>query len=336
MKIILSILLLIPLSFYSQSKQDNFYQIDNKVESIGVANTDTLAKQLAALGNTDKEKVRAIFRWITENIEYNVRPIGRKKNAPALFYEEPDDSAAALPPLNERVARKVLYKGVAFCEGYSRLFKALCDHAGIKAEIIYGYARTNSNRRFGVNHTWNAVYLDSAWHLLDVTWASGVVTFANEYIRQYNDFYFLTPPDQFIRDHYPEDPQWTLLDNPPVYREYNQSPFRYAGYVKAGINNHFPSRGVIDAALGDTIVIELKARREIRNFLVSGSPVFDSTQFTLLPPNVNSEKLSFKYNITAATGEWLYVFCNDELAMRYKLNIKRNIAAHDPTDLFKQ
>jgi len=335
-KIILFILLFIPFSFYSQSKQDNFYQIDNEVGSIPVSNTETLAKQLAALGTTDREKVRAIFRWIAENIEYNVRPIGRKKNTPALFYEEPDDSAKALPPLNERVAAKVLYKGVAFCEGYSRLFKTLCDHAGIKAEIIYGYARTNNNRRFGVNHTWNAVYIDSTWHLLDVTWASGFVTFANEYIRQYNDFYFLTPPERFIYDHYPEDPQWTLLDNPPVYREYNQSPFRYSGYTKAGINNYFPSRGVIDAAAGDTIVIELTARKEVRNFFVSESPVFDSLQATLLAPNANHEKFSFRYNITAATGEWLYVFCNDELAMRYKLNINKNTAADNRIGFLKQ
>lgn len=238
--------------------------------------------------------------------------------------------------MNERVAAKVLYKGVAFCEGYARLFKTLCDHAGIKAEIIYGYARTNNNKRFGVNHAWNAVYLDSAWHVLDVTWASGIVTFTNEYIRQYNDYYFLTPPEQFIRDHYPEDPQWSLLEYPPVYREYNQSPFRYSGYVKAGISNHLPAKGVIDVAIGDSILIELRSKREIKTFFVSASPVFDSTQVTTLTPNAGSEKLSVKYNITAATGEWLYVFCNDELAMRYKLNIKRNTAKNDLTDFIKQ
>jgi len=322
-KMIFCILLFLPLSFYSQSKPDNFYLVDSKVGSVPVTNTATLADQLAALGNTDKEKVRAIFRWITGNINYNVRPVGRKKNTPVLFYEEPDDSSGSLPPLNERVAAKVLFKGVAFCEGYSRLFKVLCDRAGIKAEMIYGYARTHNNKRFGVNHTWNAVYIDSAWHLLDVTWASGIVTFANEYIRQFNDFYFLTPPELFIRDHYPEDPQWTLLANPPVYREYSQSPFRYSGYTKAGINNHFPSKGVIDAAVGDTILIELKARKGISNFFVSQSPFFDSARVTTITPHVNGDKLSFKYNITSPDGEWLYVFCNEELALRYKLNVRR-------------
>lgn len=336
MKIVLIIFLFIPVCFYSQQRQDNFYDIDNKVESISSANTDSLAKQLAALGNTDREKVRAIFRWITQNIDYNVRPIGRSKKTPVLFYEEPDDSTAPLPPLNERVARKVLYKGVALCEGYSRLFKTLCDHAGIKSEIIYGYARTNTSRRFGVNHAWNAVSIDGTWYLLDVTWASGVVSFANEYIRQFNNFYFLTPPEEFIRDHYPEDPQWTLLSNPPVYREYSQSPFRYSGYLKAGISNHYPAKGVIDVAVGDSIYIGIKSRREVRNYFVSASPVLDTTKVITLRLDTSGEKSSFKYYVTPASGEWLYVFCNDELAMRYKLNIKSNIALNNPTGFLRQ
>jgi len=335
-KTFLFILIFLPLRFYSQVGQTDFYTIDSKVESIPALKADTLAKQLASLGNTDREKVRAIFRWITEHIDYNVMPFGRSKKITSQFYKEPDDSAVALPPLNERVAEKVLNTKVAFCEGYSRLFKTLCDHAGIKAEIIYGYARTNTNRRFGVNHVWNAVYIDSAWQLLDVTWASGVVSYANEYIKQYNDFYFLTSPAEFIRDHYPEDPQWTLLKDPPVYCEYGQSPFRYPGFIKAGVSSYFPAKGVIDAAIGDTITIELKTRREITNFFVSESPVFNGTQATLFSRNLSGEKLSFKYNITAATGKWLYVFCNDEPALRYNLNINKNTAADDRIVFFKQ
>ena len=325
MKFFLAILFFVSLRFYSQG-QTNFYSIDSKVGSIPVAKADTLAKQLASLGKTDREKVRAIFRWITEHIDYNVMPFGHRKKIPRQFYKEPDDSNAALPPLNERIAAKVLNTGVAFCDGYSRLFKTLCDHAGIKAEVIYGYARTNNNRRFAVNHSWNSVYIDSTWYLLDVTWASGVVSYGNEYIRQYNDFYFLTQPDEFIRDHYPEDLQWTLLNDPPVYREFGQSPFRYSGYIKAGVNSHFPAKGVIDVAVGDTVLIELKARKEISNFFVSASPVPDTAQLTKFSPaNTSGEKLVLTYNITTATGEWLYVFCNEELALRYKLNVKKEV-----------
>ena len=337
MKTIYTIFLFIPLCFNAQQKHTNFYYIDSKVESIPFAKADTLAKQLAALGKTELEKVRAIFRWITEHIDYNVRVYNRKKTTYSLFYEEPDDSTAALPSLDERVAAKVLNKRIAFCDGYARLFKTLCDHAGIKAEIIHGYGRTGNTRRFAVNHTWNAVYIDSTWHLLDVTWASGFISYGNEYVRHYNDSYFLTPPGEFVKDHYPEDNQWTLMTDPPLYREFNQSPFRHTGFMKAGINSFFPAKGILDVALGDTITIELKARSEIRNFFVSESPVFDTAQVMIVPSlSKADEKISFKYNITPATGEWLYVFCNDELALRYKLNIKRSTAASDLTGFLKQ
>ena len=334
MKILFCIFLFLPLCFHAQLKQDNFYKIDNSVASVPFAKADTLAKQLAALGNTDREKVRAIFRWIAEHIDYNVRIFNRGKSTGPLFYEEPDDSNAALPPLNERVAAKVLYKKVAFCDGYARLFKTLCDHAGIQSEIIFGYARTNMNKKFGVNHTWNAVYIDSAWHLLDVTWASGFVSYSNQFVRQFNDVYFLTPPAQFIRDHYPEDLRWTLLSDPPDYREFAQSPFRYSGFLKAGVTNHFPAKGVIDATVGDTVLIELKTKRELTNFYVSSSPVFDTTQLAI-KPNLDNDKFSFRYTITPDVGEWLYVFCNEELTLRYRLNVKKPVAITTSPNLDK-
>jgi len=138
MKTFILILLLIPFFGSSQLRTNNFYDIDRKATSIPVSKTDTLAKQLAALGKNDLEKVRAIFRWITEHIDYNMIVYNRNKNITPNFYEEPDDSNAVLPPLNERVAAKVLYRKVAFCDGYSRLFKTLCDHAGLRSEIILG------------------------------------------------------------------------------------------------------------------------------------------------------------------------------------------------------
>ena len=81
--------------------------------------------------------------------------------------------------LDERVARIVLKRKQTVCAGYARLFKTLCDFAGIKSEIITGYAKTNlmSSRQFKCNHNWNAVLIDSNWYLLDATWASGYLKF---------------------------------------------------------------------------------------------------------------------------------------------------------------
>jgi len=330
MKICLTILAtLFSLMVFPQRKNHDFTGIDQKVKFIRITETDSLAKQLAALGKTDIEKVRAIFRWITEHIDYNMKVFNRNKNAVTngFIFEDTVDSAAPLPSLNERVAEKVLRRKTAFCDGYSRLFKALCDHAGMRSEIIMGYARNMNGRsgnRFAVNHTWNTVYIDSTWHLLDVTWASGFVSYSNEYVRQYNDFYFLTPPEQFVADHYPEDLQWTLLSNPPDLREFRQGPFRYSSFVRAGITSYSPVSGIIEASIGDSIKIELKTKNITGNFFIADTPVLGSSEPVLNPViNGNSEKINFTYTISDKAGDWLYVFYNEEIVMRYKLNLKK-------------
>lgn len=311
---------------FAQTQKINYAVLDRKVVSVKGENIDSLAKQLAALGSTDKEKVRVIFRWITENINYNVRIYNRNKIDPGNFYEEPEDTSAALPSLNDRVAAKVLKRKIAFCDGYSRLFSALCSRAGIPSEVIHGYARINQNsrERFGVNHSWNAVYLDSAWHLLDVTWASGFVSYDNEYIRQYNDFYYLTAPADFFRDHYPEEIQWALMEAPPLYREFNQQPFRHSGYNKYSIISYSPQKGIIEATVGDTIHIELKTKKEITSPFVSESYQPDpSVIMNSSPLTIASEKIILNHFVDNNAGDWIYVFCNEEVVLRYKLIIKR-------------
>jgi transglutaminase/protease-like cytokinesis protein 3 len=330
MKILPTIFLIVSFfPSFSQNWPGDINEIDRKIRSIPFTTTDSLANQLIALGNTDLEKVRAIFRWITENINYNTRIFNRNREKPfgPVFNEEPDDSSATLKPLNERVAEKVLRKKIAFCDGYTRLFKILCDRAGIQSEIITGYARTNKpGARFGVNHTWNAVYLDSSWRLLDVTWASGFISYSDEFIRRYDEYYFLTPPQHFIRDHYPEDLKWTLLSDPPAFREFYNGPFLYSAFIKSGITSYLPVKGIIEASVGDTIRIELKTKTLARNYFVADELLTDSLAVFFQPDIEAGEKISYTYTVATADKEWLYIYYNDEVVMRYKLKMKKEKA----------
>jgi transglutaminase/protease-like cytokinesis protein 3 len=180
---------------------------------------EVLAQLLTATDTTDRQKVISIFSWITQNISYNVK---RFENTNASRYatvpdEEDDDEAAPLKPLYERIAILVLKRRTAVCSGYANLFKSMCVHVGIPCEVITGLGKSNAGRldkRFTSNHRWNAVFFDTVWHLLDVTWASGYINNRNEFQREYNPHYFLTAPGEFINDHYPEDVRWTLLLQP--------------------------------------------------------------------------------------------------------------------------
>lgn len=102
--------------------------------------------------DNDEQKVRAIFRWITNNIAYDI------DKAVANNFSASDKSQS---PYN------VLKKRKAVCEGYSNLFVELCTQSGIRCEFIGGISMDNSKRTS--LHAWNAVFVNSTWKLVDVT-----------------------------------------------------------------------------------------------------------------------------------------------------------------------
>lgn len=324
----------------TKSQTVNTTAIDAYARTVDAKTPTSLAKKLSAPYKTDAEKVRAIFYWITENIAYNTVLYQKPSRNYTNQYNSlvSDDTSRILSPLNERIAQLVLQRRVAICEGYSRLFKTLCDYAGIRCEIIYGYARTNyirSGNRFVTNHTWNAVYLDNTWRLLDVTWASGYVTFGDAYVKDFNESYYLAPPQQFIEDHYPELSYWTLLTNPPGLREFEYGPFRHQAYIKYKIQSFKPEVGNIEAAVGDTIEFELETDVKATQFFVSSNPYFEvgilpqitATPFITPSFSRKGNRLFYKYVIASPTISQLQVVLNDRVILQYKVQIKNRLAA---------
>lgn len=323
------IFLLLATTGYSQHGKAGFSEIDWKVRTIDAPTVDSLAKKLAAPWQTQVEKVRAIFSWIAQHISYNtaIYNLGRGYR-PAKFVYDPFDTVSS-KSATEQTAEKVLRRRVAVCDGYSRLFKTLCDYAGIESEIITGYGKTyvERNEKFRTNHTWNAVKIDGNWHLLDVTWASGFLTYSNEFVHKLDDSYFLTPPKQFILDHYPEDLQWTLLERPPTLREFHFSPFKYKSFVKYGIASAMPGNGTIEASVGDTLRIELKLKDPVKDKQIAPDGFFDSTRAVLSPlsvflePAVENNKAVYTY-VVQKNIEWLHLMYNRDPVLRYRLNTR--------------
>lgn len=320
---------LLSISAFSQKDEFAFAHIDAAVKAYEQSTPAKLVGELVESGQSDREKVIAIFRWITENISYNTVIASRRKSSMMIFDDaEDDDTGTVLKPLNLRVAETVLRRKMGVCDGYARLFKTMCDFAGVPSKTITGYARTGWDRRrtkFGSNHSWNAVYIDSAWHLLDVTWASGHTSLSGDlFFRKYDDRYFLTSPEQFIIDHYPDNVRWTLLNQTPPQPEFNHSPFRYIGYIKMGIQSYSPSRGIIDAAIGDSIRFEvLSPNPQGVLEVVSGEQPEDTIPNDDVPVIYGGRRKSFTYHVTADSQEWLYVICKGYVVLRYKLNIKK-------------
>ena len=332
-RIILLMMSLIVLSekTLSQNRPVSFSRIDWEVQSINAATVDSLSHKLVRNYSTEMEKVRAIFSWITQHISYNTYIFNSSRRyGVSKFIPEPTDTISDWKSANEMTAQRVIQRRFAVCDGYAKLFKTLCDYAGIRSELVTGYAKCNTERaeKFKSNHTWNVVMIDSSWRLLDVTWASGFVNYSNEFVQRLDETYFLSDPKRFIIDHYPEDLRWTLLEEPPGLREFRFTPFRTKSFVKYQLNIASPKNGWIEAAVGDTVHIELQTRDARKDSKISPDPFFDSVTFTLSPascflqPLVSGNNIHYDYIVKDDHVEWIHLLYNDDVILRYRLSVK--------------
>ncbi len=317
-------LLVLALPVFSQYRSGNYHEIDWKVQNVNAMSPDSLAYKLSSPFITEHEKVRAIFSWITRNIAYNTgifRPTHRVRNIDDVLPDSVEWKTAY-----EMTAYQVLRRRIAVCEGYAKLFATLCNYAGIKSEVITGYASCGQGRSsFRTNHSWNAVRIDSAWHLLDVTWGSGYIDQNDEFVQHTDDSYFLVPPAKFIYDHFPDDLRWSLLDDIPKIAEFRRSPFQQKSFVKYTIGWLSHSKGIIEGDEGDTIRIELEIKDRNRDKKISPDPFFDSAILVSSPRSVFIDpvyyrnKAVYTFILPSAGVDWLHLIYNEDIVLRYRL-----------------
>ncbi|MBS2040789.1 hypothetical protein JST97_37730 [bacterium] len=182
---------------------------------------DELARYLCPSGYSDDEKARSIFRWIADRVVYDLD--GLRSNR--LGGQQPED---------------VLQNRKAVCEGYARLFQALAQKAGLRAEFISGKSAFNDSLPFKLpdnmaGHGWNAVYLRGRWRLLDVTWAAGSVDSEARFKKAFDDFWYLTPPEQFVFTHLPKESHWQMLSSPWSSQRFEATPQFSALFFRYGM-----------------------------------------------------------------------------------------------------
>lgn len=146
-----------------------------------------LAEKLTLKHNTEQDKLKSIFEWVTSNIKY-------------------DHKAAKSEITKTKPIAEILKSKSAICTGYSALMKELCKHGGIVCHIVSGYAVNKDEYELSESpdHAWNAVKLDNKWYLLDATWS----------INNQDEKFYLTEPFTFIKTHLPAHRWWQLLNNP--------------------------------------------------------------------------------------------------------------------------
>lgn len=178
-----------------------------------------LTKDVCKTTQTELGKANAIFNWVTTHIAYDLE-------------------AAKDPEREPETVSDVLLKQKATSDGYTLLYKTMCQEAGLNSVIIQGYVKDwifdNGDTLFIPRHSWCAVYIKGNWELIDPVLGAGIITGHTGWLKQqinkiskagpdygdkerfvfkYNPKYFMFPPKEFRRTHLPADPLWQLTQS---------------------------------------------------------------------------------------------------------------------------
>ncbi|XP_074596726.1 uncharacterized protein LOC141851833 [Brevipalpus obovatus] len=236
----------------------------------------------------DLYRVRAIFRWIAENIRFNWNCMGM-----------------------ENISEDILESHEGVSKDYSQLFGDMCAIAHIRQKRIQGFIKGYDYRpghRFKPGedfaHHWNAVFILGSWHLVDPSLATGYTDHSGQFQRKLDEHFFLTDPEALIWTHFPYDPdqggfsKWQLLEKPITLREFNALPkvtpyfFEYNLKIRSEVANpiefkiqkeikigahetmrykfkFYPADQVENASLNSYVFCQLREDRSVGSFLVS-------------------------------------------------------------------
>ncbi|CAG5135476.1 unnamed protein product [Candidula unifasciata] len=221
-----------------------FYYIDN--HAIQVAQTDhdnftDLIYHLVYSQNlqSDLDKCRVIFRWMTS------------KNMYTISFRD-----GANPNSPEEVLLSFKNKQGT----YARIFETLCRFAGVHSIVLTGYAKGLDYRpgdKFKgneYNHSWNAVLIDNNWYLVDSHWATRYLVseknMPENLVYEYDDFYFLTDPEQLVYSHWAHKKEWQLLYTPVTLQDFENLPLVKSYFFKCGMFFISHHNGIVDAKKG--------------------------------------------------------------------------------------
>ncbi|MEX2585001.1 MAG: transglutaminase domain-containing protein [Balneolaceae bacterium] len=173
--------------------------------------TDSLATYFLSVAETDAEKARAIYRWMTDRISFDLD---------AFFQGSP----------RYTTPESVLQSKKAVCTGYVILFEELARKMDLNIEFIDGLAKgfgfdPEDSSETIENHSWIAVRIDDEWKLIDPTWGSGfILENTPGFVKNFTEFFFFADPDRLIYTHLPSDQPWQLRSETASPEEFLSYP----------------------------------------------------------------------------------------------------------------
>lgn len=169
---------------------------------------ESLVEYLQQHLKTEEQLIRAIYTWVSTNIEYTVYE---------YYISDKDKRNERKHTLKAWLSRK------GTCQEYALIFKALAEEAGMDAHIITGYNKVDGALQPNL-HDWCAVKVEGKWCLFDPTWGAGSVK-DMKFVPSLNYKYYNPHADTLLKTHMPIDPIFQLRKRPLTYDEFDTGTF---------------------------------------------------------------------------------------------------------------
>lgn len=233
----------------SAAAQD-FSTIDATVKNYPkLVSAEKLADLISEDFNSDLEKVRATYIWLTQNIRYDLAEYySPTKTSYSFSYSSEEEKQQKITALNNQIVSETLSSRKAVCEGYARVFAKICTLLNIENEFIKGYIR-NSYQEIGKpiftpNHAWNAVKINGEWKYFDATWGAGHEE-NGKWKRSFNQYFFDIPKEKLFLTHLPVLTLWQLRVKRISKSEFYKQPIYNHKFLNTNLVLTSPTSGII-------------------------------------------------------------------------------------------
>tara|TARA_R110000787_G_scaffold250841_1_gene356404 strand:+ start:5367 stop:6323 length:957 start_codon:yes stop_codon:yes gene_type:complete len=268
--------------------------------------------------NSDSNKVRAAFIWLTQNIRYDLKAFYQPKKVVEFSYFTEEERLQKIQTIKDNIVEKAFLTKMGVCEEYAQSFKKLADLLGIEAQVLKGYVRSSAYDIGRVpnttNHAWNAVKINGKWILLDATWAAGYL-FNGQWKKEYNEYFFDIDSEKIGRTHYVDNRKWKVVLNQSSLSDFYNQPIYSQGFLKTNLELISSKKGVIAINRSKKIIVKIK-----------NLPQSAQLYYTFKGQRYSKEPvITFEENTAVITIEnprkntELYLFFNRDLALEYKI-----------------
>ncbi|MBO0590451.1 hypothetical protein I2486_03435 [Cellulophaga sp. E16_2] len=311
----------------------NFSKADSiamQYKGASLKNLPVLVYNLTTPLPSEVEKFRAIYTWVSTNIENDYDSYAKTKSKRNKIGKD----RASFLAWNERYSPKVFQNLIAnkktACTGYAYLVREMAGLAEIPCEIVDGHSRTATvllTLNSLPNHSWNRVQLNGKWYLCDATWSAGQIILNEDkpvFQFEYHDGYFLAAPSLFIKNHYPIEAKWSLMDEVPPFETFVLGPIVYKGAFKHKIQPIAPLKLETEIIKNETVKFQFKSSTILNaeELVMEVGNGYSNTKIDT-KPILQNKTYTITHRFTKTGLFDLHLKYNDAIIATYIVRVKR-------------